>query len=115
MLVGKDQICVMVILSMISYAHTRLQSRMENWHIVIKEIGKMLETHLLSNAVSECHAKNVQKEMVLKFFTLVSLHENIPMTLKSMDITNCKVKRSMGVLTSKRVTEVFGGMEMTHG
>ena len=54
MIVKKDQIRVMVILSMMSYAHTRLQNGMENWHMVLeKEIGEMPETHLLSNAVSE--------------------------------------------------------------
>ena len=42
--------------------------------------------------------------------------ENIPLRLESMDIINCKVKWSMGVFTSKRMTKLFGGMmEVANG
>ena len=32
-----------------------------------------------------------------------------------MDLTNCKVKGSMDVFTSKMIPMVFGGMELTDG
>ena len=45
MIVKKDHMRGMDILSMMSYAHTRLQSGMENCGMEKKKVLRMLETH----------------------------------------------------------------------